>query len=161
MVDVGSAVGYLDLDISKFIANLNEANNKANATAKSMTDRFDSMDKKLTSVGTKMTVAVTTPIKTAETYFIKTAANFESAMSKVSAISGATGEELEALTKKAREMGETTKFSASEAASAFQYMAMAGWKTEDMLNGISGIMNLAAADGLDLATTYRNLPGKC
>ena len=68
-------------------------------------------------------------------------------MSKVSAISGATGAELDALSDKAKEMGAKTKFSATEAASAFEYMAMAGWKTEDMLNGIEGVMNLAAASG--------------
>ena len=79
--------------------------------------------------------------------------NFESEMSKVKAISGATEEDMTALTEKAKTMGESTVFSASEAASAFEYMAMAGWKTEDMLNGIEGIMNLAAASGEDLATT--------
>lgn len=78
---------------------------------------------------------------------------FEAAMSKVSAISGATGKDITALTDKAKEMGATTKFSASESAAALQYMAMAGWKTEDMLDGISGIMSLAAASGEDLATT--------
>ena len=77
----------------------------------------------------------------------------EAGMSKVSAISGATGSELEALTEKAKEMGAKTKFSATESAEAFQYMAMAGWKTGDMLDGIEGIMNLAAASGEDLATT--------
>lgn len=79
--------------------------------------------------------------------------SFESQMSKVQAISGATGGELEALTEKAKEMGATTKFSATESGQAFEYMAMAGWKTEDMLGGIEGIMNLAAASGEDLATT--------
>ena len=79
--------------------------------------------------------------------------NFESAMSQVEAISGASAEEMDLLTQKAKEMGETTKFSASESAEAFNYMAMAGWKTEDMLNGIEGVMNLAAASGTDLATT--------
>lgn len=74
-------------------------------------------------------------------------------MSKVAAISGATGDDLKALTDKAKEMGATTKFSASESADALQYMAMAGWKTDDMLNGLEGIMNLAAATGEDLATT--------
>ena len=84
---------------------------------------------------------------------VKTAADFDAGMSKVAAISGATGEDLDALRDKAREMGAKTKFSASEAASAMEYMAMAGWKTEDMLGGIEGIMNLAAASGEDLATT--------
>ena len=72
-------------------------------------------------------------------------------MSKVAAISGAAGDELETLSDKAKEMGAKTKFSATEAASAFEYMAMAGWKTTDMLGGIEGIMNLAAASGEDLA----------
>lgn len=84
---------------------------------------------------------------------VKVGMAFESEMSKVSAISGATGSDLEALTEKAKEIGATTKFSAAESAQAMEYMAMAGWKTEDMLGGIDGIMNLAAASGEDLATT--------
>ena len=84
---------------------------------------------------------------------IKTAADFDTAMSKVAAVSGATGDDFDKLRAKAREMGSKTKFSASEAAEAMNYMAMAGWKTEDMLSGVEGIMNLAAASGEDLATT--------
>ena len=84
---------------------------------------------------------------------VKTATDFDEGMSKVAAISGATGDDLDALRDKAREMGAKTKFSATEAAAAMEYMAMAGWKTEDMLGGIEGIMNLAAASGEDLATT--------
>lgn len=83
----------------------------------------------------------------------KVGAAFEAEMSKVAAISGATGEDLEQLTQKAKDMGAATMFSASESAQAMEYMAMAGWKTTDMLNGIEGIMNLAAASGEDLATT--------
>ena len=83
---------------------------------------------------------------------VKTAADFDAAMSQVAAVSGASGEDLERLRKKAREMGEQTKFSASEAAEAMNYMAMAGWKTEDMLNGIEGIMSLAAASGENLGS---------
>lgn len=79
--------------------------------------------------------------------------DFDSAMSKVQAVSGASAEDIEKLTAKAKEMGEITKFSATESAEALNYMAMAGWKTEDMLNGLEGIMNLAAASGSDLATT--------
>lgn len=79
--------------------------------------------------------------------------NFEQGMAQVQAISGASAEEMDALTAKAKEMGATTKFSATESAEAFNYMAMAGWDTEDMINGISGVMNLAAASGADLATT--------
>lgn len=84
---------------------------------------------------------------------VKTAADFDSSMSQVAAVSGAQGDELQQLRDKAREMGAQTKFSASEAADAMNYMAMAGWKTEDMLGGVEGIMNLAAASGEDLATT--------
>ena len=83
---------------------------------------------------------------------VKVGASFEAEMSKVQAISGVTGDELAQLTEKAKEMGAKTKFSASESAQAFEYMAMAGWKTDDMLNSIGGIMNLAAASGEDLAS---------
>ncbi len=85
-------------------------------------------------------------------YAIKVGSDFEAGMSKVQAISGATGDEIDKLTEKAREMGAKTKFSATESAEAFEYMAMAGWKTEDMLNGIEGIMNLASASGENLAS---------
>ncbi len=84
---------------------------------------------------------------------IETYKDFEAAMSQVQAISGATGSEVTKLTNKAKEMGATTKFTAEESAEAFNYMAMAGWKTEEMLSGIEGILSLAAASGEDLATT--------
>lgn len=78
--------------------------------------------------------------------------NFEKGMSEVGAISGATSEDMDALKNKAKEMGATTKFSASESAEAMKYMAMAGWKASDMVDGLGGIMNLAAASGEDLGT---------
>lgn len=84
---------------------------------------------------------------------INTYKGFESMMSQVSAISGATGADLDALTAKAKEMGATTKFTATESAEAFNFMAMAGWKTSDMISGIDGILNLAAASGESLGTT--------
>ena len=96
---------------------------------------------------------VTAAVGGLATAAVKVASDFDSAMSQVAAVSGATGKELDALRDKAREMGSKTKFSASEAAEAMNYMAMAGWKTGDMLDGIEGIMNLAAASGEDLATT--------
>ena len=115
---------------------------------------------KMKSIATKGVAALTTTftavsgaIVAGGTAATHVGSDFEAAMSKVSAISGATGKDLTALTNKAKEMGASTKFSASESASALQYMAMAGWDTSDMLSGISGIMSLAAADGLDLATT--------
>ena len=106
----------------------------------------------IAGAGRKM-MGVTTVIGGLGTAAVKTAADFDTSMSKVAAVSGATGKDLEALRDKAREMGAKTKYSASEAAEAMNFMAMAGWKTEDMLSGIDGIMNLAAASGEDLATT--------
>ena len=81
---------------------------------------------------------------------VKTYKDFQQQMSTVAAISGATGGELDALTAKAKEMGAITSFSATESAKAFEYMGMAGWKSEDMISGIAGIMNLAAASGEEL-----------
>lgn len=81
---------------------------------------------------------------------VKAGMDFEASMSKVGAISGATAADMDVLSEKAKQMGRDTVFSASQAGEAFQYMAMAGWKTEDMLNGIDGVMNLAAASGENL-----------
>ncbi len=106
----------------------------------------------IAGAGKKM-MGVTTVIGGLGTAAVKTAADFDTSMSKVAAVIGATGKDLEALRDKAREMGAKTKYSASEAAEAMNYMAMAGWKTEEMLSGIDGIMNLAAASGEDLAAT--------
>lgn len=155
-VDVGTATGYLDLDISGFLSGLKTAQSEAQATASNMATKigsgFQSVGQTLTSVGSTLTKSVTTPVVGLATAVVKTGADFESSMSKVQAISGASGNKLDALKEKAREMGAATKFSATEASEAFQYMAMAGWDTEDMLGGISGIMNLAAASGEDLAS---------
>ena len=115
-------------------------------------EHLKEMGDKVSGVGEKMLPA-TAAVVGLGTAAVKTAADFDSQMSKVAAISGATGDDLDALKEKAREMGAKTKFSASEAGEAFEYMAMAGWKTGDMLDGIEGIMNLAAASGEDLATT--------
>ena len=114
--------------------------------------KMETMGDSISGVGQKLMPA-TIAVAGLGTAAVKTAADFDAGMSKVAAISGATGDDLQALRDKAREMGAKTKFSASEAASAMEYMAMAGWKTTDMLGGIEGIMNLAAASGADLATT--------
>ena len=115
-------------------------------------EKWQTAGDKIADAGKKL-LPVTGVVTAAGTAAVKTAADFESSMSKVSAVSGATGADLDALSAKAREMGSKTKFSASEAAEAMNYMAMAGWKTEDMLSGIEGVMNLAAASGEDLAAT--------
>lgn len=129
------------------------------ATTNATLAKIDEAGEKLQNIGSsvenvgKKFLPVTAAVTGLGTAAVKTAADFDSEMSKVSAISGATGDDFDQLRAKAREMGAKTKFSASEAASAMEYMAMAGWKTSDMLNGIEGIMNLAAASGEDLATT--------
>lgn len=83
-------------------------------------------------------------------YSLKAGASFDAGMSEVQAISGASGKDLEALRDKAKEMGATTKFSATQSAEALKYMAMAGWDSQSMLAGLPGVMNLAAASGEDL-----------
>lgn len=117
-----------------------------------MGDDMEAAGQKIGAIGDAL-MPISAAAAAVGAYAVKTTADFDSSMSKVAAISGATGKDFDDLRAKAREMGAETKFSASEAADAFQYMAMAGWKTEDMMDGISGIMSLSAADGLDLATT--------
>ena len=131
-----------------------EANNSHTALEKMgvLGETLQSAGDKISGVGQKL-LPVTAGVTALGTIAVKTGADFDSAMSKVAAVSGATGSEMDALREKAREMGSKTKFSASEAADAMNYMAMAGWKTNDMLSGIEGIMNLAAASGEDLAST--------
>lgn len=123
------------------------------ATTNATLAKIDEAGEKLQNIGSsvenvgKKFLPVTAAVTGLGTAAVKKAADFDSEMSRVSAISGATGDDFDQLRAKAREMGAKTKFSASEAASAMEYMAMAGWKTGDMLNGIEGIMNLAAASG--------------
>lgn len=129
------------------------------ATTNTALSKIDVAGQKMETVGNsiagagKKMMGVTTVIGGVGVAAVKTAADFDSAMSQVAAVSCATGKDFDALRNKAREMGAKTKFSATEAAEAMNYMAMAGWKTEDMLDGIEGVMNLAAASGEDLAAT--------
>lgn len=142
-------LGKISIDAS----GVDEAVSTTKSKMESLGEKIGSVGEKMSSTGKKLTLGVTAPLVGLGTAAIKTTADFESAMSEVAAISGATGEDFLALENKAKEMGKTTKFSASEAADGLKYMAMAGWKTEDMLNGLEGIMNLAAASGEDLGTT--------
>lgn len=114
---------------------------------------FSSGIGKIGSIATKGLAVLGAAVTASTGVVVKLGMDFESQMSKVQAISGATGDELLQLTDKAKEMGKKTKFSATESAQALEYMAMAGWKTDDMLGGLEGIMNLAAASGEDLAST--------
>lgn len=153
-INAGSIVAYLELDTSKFNSGFQSAYN----SLKVFGDKSATVDQKINGLSTAMVTAgmtltksVTVPIAGVGIAAVKMASDFEYGMSEVKAISGATGSEFEALKEKAIEMGAKTKFSASESAAAFKYMAMAGWDAADMMSGIEGIMDLAAASGEDLA----------
>lgn len=107
---------------------------------------------KAEAAGNKM-LPVTAAVAGVGAAAVKTAADFDSSMSNVAAISGSSAEDMDKLRERAREMGASTKFSAQEAGDAMGYMAMAGWNAQQMYDGLPGIMNLAAASGEDLATT--------
>lgn len=144
------------IDSNGFSAGLSKLKKLAKTgvgTVGTVTSKATDVIGKFTSTVATSVATVSAGIGTIGTAATRVGMDFEAAMSKVSSISGATGNDLQSLTDKAKEMGATTKFSATESAEAFQYMAMAGWDTKSMLNGIDGIMNLSAADGLDLATT--------
>ena len=102
--------------------------------------KLKEVGKKLTDVGKSLSLKVTAPIAGLGAVVAKTGMDFEAAMSEVGAISGATGDDLKALEEMAKEMGATTKFSASEAAEGLKYMAMAGWDTQQQLAGLPGVL---------------------
>jgi TP901 family phage tail tape measure protein len=113
----------------------------------------------LTQFGGMMTRNVTMPIIGGFVAAINAGINFEKTMAKVQAMAGVSAGEMGKLTDKAKEMGIKTKFSATQAGEGMYYLASAGWKTKDMLNGLEGIMNLAAASGEDLASTTNYVVG--
>lgn len=125
----------------------------AGEKVKEVGEKIKDVGEKVSKLGSDLTNKVTLPIVAAFGTAIKTTMDFDSQMSKVQAISGATADEFQDLRAFAREMGESTKYSATEAAEGFEYMAMAGWKTDQMLSGLPGILNLAAASGEELGTT--------
>ena len=150
------SVASANAELQRLNAELRNTPNQLQALGKDWQaagQKIEAVGKKVESVGKGLTTHVTAPIMAVGMAAVKVTSDFDSSMSKVKAVSGATGSEFEALRNKAREMGATTQFSASEAAEAMNYMAMAGWKTEEMMSGIGGIMSLAAASGEDLATT--------
>lgn len=107
---------------------------------------------KIKSIVSTITAATGAGAVAAGTAAINAGKSFEAGMSEVKAISGASAREFEALTDKAKEMGATTKFSATQASEGLKYMAMAGWNSQQMIDGLPGVMNLAAASGEDLGT---------
>ena len=155
-VDVGSATGYLDLDISGFLANLRTAQSEADRVSNNMATKVGNnitgIGKSMTSVGSTLTKSVTVPLLGIGTAGLKVASDFDSAMSGVKAISGATGEEFDALRAKAIELGGSTAFSANEVAEAMTEMAKAGWDSQQILDGMGGVLDAAAASGENLGT---------
>ena len=127
---------------------MDEAGDGAKSFGEKSVEALDAVESALATAGIAKGL---NEIKDAYMDCINTAGDFEASMSNVEALSGATGEELEALSDKAKEMGATTKFTAGESADALSYMALAGWNTQSMLEGISPVLNLAAAANMDLA----------
>lgn len=166
-----AAIGQTESEMRKYDAELQKVKSGADDTTDSADDLSGSLEETgkaadnsakggLANFASALAGAVADAVifaigklKDLATEAINVGKQFDASMSEVKAISGATGEEYDALRDKAKEMGETTKFTASETADAFSYMAMAGWKTKDMLDGIDGVLNLAAASNTDLATT--------
>lgn len=148
-MDVFDLYAKISLDTSEYEKGLNDASGKTASFG-------DKIKNGLAAVGKVSAAAIgagTAAVGAFAKSSVDVGMSFDAGMSQVSAIAGATGEDFDMLRNKALEMGSKTQFSATEAAEAMTYMGMAGWKTQDMLDGISGIMDLAAASGEDLATT--------
>lgn len=126
---------------------------KVDNSLNAVSQKVDKAFSKMTRIAKSATLVGGAAATAAVTGAVKVGSSFESQMSTVEAISGAAEKQIMQLEEKAKEMGATTKFTATESGQAMEYMAMAGWKTKDMLNGIGGIMDLAAASGEDLAGT--------
>ena len=155
-VNIGKAVAYLELDTSKFTKGFASARNDLKVFGDRTTtaeQKLNGLSSAMVTVGSTLSKSVSVPLMTVGAIALKTSSDFEAGMSEVKAISGVTGESFTQLENKAIQMGAKTKFSASESAQAMKYMAMAGWDAEEMMSGISGVMDLAAASGEDLATT--------
>lgn len=152
-MDVFNLCAKISLDTSEYESQLKKAKTNTKSVVTDLQNSYTKGFEKVAGTLAKVGTAIAGLGTAVGGYAIKVGGDFEAGMSKVQAISGATGEDMEKLSELAKQMGKTTKFSASEAAEGYQYMAMAGWKTEDMLAGLPGIMNLAAASGESLATT--------
>jgi hypothetical protein len=125
-IDVGSAVGYLDLDTTGFCSGVSKSIGELkvlSSSTASVSDKFKAVSTSLTGVGSNLTTHVTAPLALMGAGAVAASAKFEAGMSEVKAISRATSDEMVSLKEKALEMGAKTKYSASESADAFKYMA--------------------------------------
>src|SRR5690625_3389738 len=112
--------------------------------------RLQTFGRGMTSFGRGMTMRVTTPILGAGAAALKVGMDFEEGMSRVQAISGASAQEIEKLTQQSKELGETTRFSATQAADGMEFLARAGWNTSEIMAGMPGLLDLAASSAMDL-----------
>lgn len=131
---------------------IDKSTDKLSKKFKSVSTELSGISSKASKLGNSLMLKVTAPIAAAGGKMLKTASDFESGMSEVAAISGASVADLETLGAKARQLGKDTGLGAGKSAEALKYMAMAGWDTTQMLGGLEGVMNLASASGEDLGT---------
>lgn len=153
-VGLGTAIGYLTLDASGFARGIDDAyvamgdlENKFSTTSKGL----KTIGSMFSSAGTKLTAGLTAPVIGFGAASVKAGTNFDSAMSQVSAVSKATGGDLELIRDRAIEMGEKTRYSATEVSNAMYYMGLAGWDAKQIYAGIPGVLALGAASGENLA----------
>ena len=109
----------------------------------------------MAAIGGKAVTAVGSALKSVTTNAVSAGMSFESTMSSVAALSGATGSDFDKLSDKAKQLGASTKYTSSQIASAMEYMSMAGWKADEMLSGMDGVINLTIASGGDLHSENR------
>ncbi|EGQ2895634.1 phage tail tape measure protein [Staphylococcus pseudintermedius] len=131
---------------------LNTSMGKLGAKLSNWGPKLQEIGRNMQSIGRSMSLYVTAPVVAGFGAAVKKSIDFDDSMRKVKATSGATSGEFQQLRDKALEMGAKTKFSASQSAEALNYMALAGWDTKEMMTGIDGVMQLAAASGEDLGS---------
>lgn len=149
-VDLGSIVAHLRLEMNDFNSKLNEAVAKVKDT-QTQFEGLSSFGKSLSTVGAGLTASITAPVMALGASVVQTQMKFQDSMAKVKALSGATGKDFQMLEDTAKKFGESTVFSASECADALGYMALAGWDAQQSADGLPGVLNLAAASGMELA----------
>lgn len=154
-VNMGTAVAYLELDTSKFMTGFTRAKQELKVFGDSSATagkKAEGLGKSMQVAGMTMTKGLTVPLAAVGTVAINVSMDFEQSMSNVRAISGATGEEFDALRDRAIELGASTVFSATEVADAMTEMAKAGWDSQQIMDGMEGVLNAASASGEGLAT---------
>lgn len=156
MLDLGvlkASITLDDGDAKSKLSSFSKETEKAKTGLEGFSDKMTKLGESATKAGKKLSMELTAPLTAIGGLAIKAGMDFEAGMSKVQAISGSSAEDMKRLEEVAKEMGAKTKFSATEASEGLMYMAMAGWDAQKMIDGLPAILNLAAADGLDLATT--------